>query len=263
MNKTCKKIRIYNGFTLAEVIISLIIGSMVLVSVLKIYNNGERAAATIIRNIDSSTMASEILQRIAEDLDKAISSSKDAKIIIGNNYQKGFMTAYLSFSKSYQDSTDKEQKFEEIVWQSGYDYESEKEGLVLYRNHRGIAPEDRLLDKNKSDAERELFVPICNGVTFFKIEILTDEEPKLIWTNSIPQGIKVTISFAEPFKKTDGTLDVPEKDKYVRTIAIDRTRKIKFDITNNEYLNDEQDSTNINISEDEDLPSGRIEAGKQ
>lgn len=262
MNKTCKKNRIYNGFTLAEVIISLIIGSMVMVSVLKIYNNGERAATAIMRNIDSSTLASEILQRIAEDLDKAISSNKDAKIIIGNNYQKGFMTAYLSFSKSYQDSSNKDQKFEEIIWQGSYNYESEKEGLVLYRSHSGIAPEDRLLDKNKSDVERELFVPICSGVTFFKIEILTDDEPKLVWTGSIPQGIKVTISFAEPFKKTDGTLDVPEKDKHVRTIAIDRTRKIKFDITNNEYLNGEQDSTNINVSEDEDLPSDRIEAGK-
>ncbi len=262
MNKTCRKFRTYNGFTLAEVIISLIIGSMVLVSVLNIYNNGQRAAAAIMRNIDSSRLASEVLQRVAEDFDKAISSNNDAKIIVGNNYQKGFMNAHLSFSKSYQDSSDREQKFEEIVWQGSYSYESEKEGLVLYRSHRGIAPEDKLLDKNKSDAEKELFVPICSGVTFFKIEVLTDEEPMLIWTGSIPQGIRVTISFAEPFKKTDGTLDVPEKDKYIRTIAIDRTRKIKFDITNNEYFEGEQNSTNINLSEDEDLPTGRIESEK-
>jgi len=257
MNKICKKIRTYNGFTLAEVIVSLIIGSMVLVSVLNIYNNGERAAAAIIRNIDSSRLASEVLQRIAEDLDKAMSSNKDAQIIIGNNIQKGFMTAYLSYSKSYQDSSNKQQKFEEIVWQGSYDYESEKEGMVLYRSHRGIAPEDRLLDKNKSEAERELFIPICSGVTFFKIEVLTDDEPKLIWTNSIPQGIKVTISFAEPFKKTDGTLDVPEKDKYIRTIAIDRTRKTKFEITNNEYLDGKQDSTDVIVTEDEELPSDK------
>ena len=211
-------------------------------------------------NIDNSRLASEIIQRIAEDLDKAISSDKDVKIIIGNNYQKGFMTAHLSFSKSYTDSSDKEQKIEEIVWQGSYDYESEKEGLVLYRSYRGIAPEDRLLDKNKSDVERELFVPICSGLTFFKIEVLTDEEPKLIWTSSIPQGIRVTISFAEPFKKTDGTLDVPEKDKYSRTIAIDRTRKIKFEIKNNDYVNAEQDSTNKNVSEDEDSQTGKTEA---
>jgi hypothetical protein len=167
------------------------------------------------------------------------------------------MTAYLSYSKSYQDSSNKEQKFEEIVWQGSYDYESEKEGMVLYRSHRGIAPEDRLLDKNKSEAERELFIPICSGVTFFKIEVLTDDEPKLIWTSSIPQGIKVTISFAEPFKKTDGTLDVPEKDKYIRTIAIDRTRKTKFEITNNEYLDGKQDSTDVIVTEDEELPSDK------
>ena len=261
MNKTCNKIRTYNGFTLAEVIVSLIIGSMVMVSVLNIYNNGERAADAIMRNLDNSGLASEILQRIAEDLDKAVSSNKDAKILVGNNYQKGFMTAYLSYSINYQDNSEKEQKFEEIVWQGSYDYESEKEGMVLYRSHRGIAPEDKLLDKNKSEIEREFFVPICSGVTFFQIEVLTDEEPKLIWTKSIPHGIRVTISFAEPFKKTDGTLDVPEKDKYVRTIAIDRTRKIKFEIQNNDYLKSEQDAANDKVSE-EDLSSDEIKAEK-
>jgi hypothetical protein len=37
-----------------------------------------------------------------------------------------------------------------------------------------------------------------------------------------------TISFAEPFKTLTGTLDVPDTEKITRTIAIDRTRKIKF-----------------------------------
>jgi hypothetical protein len=235
---------------------------MVMVSVLNIYNNGERAADTVIRNIDNSRLASEILQRIAEDLDKTVSSNKDTKILIGNNYYKGFMTAFLSYTKRYQDSSGKDQKFEEIIWQGYYDYESEKEGLVLYRSHLGIAPEDKLLDKNKSDLEKESFIPICDGVTFFKIEVLTDDEPKLIWTKAIPQGVRVTISFAEPFKKTDGTFDVPEKDKYTRTIAIDRTRKIKFEFKNNKYFNGEQDSENEKISE-EDLSPDKIEAEKK
>jgi hypothetical protein len=48
--------------------------------------------------------------------------------------------------------------------------------------------------------------------------------------DSLPAGIVVTISFAEPYKTLDGTLDVPDAEKIVRTIAIDRTRKIGFEL---------------------------------
>jgi hypothetical protein len=40
----------------------------------------------------------------------------------------------------------------------------------------------------------------------------------------------VTVSFAEPFKKLDGTLDVPEAEKISRTIAVNKNRKIRFEI---------------------------------
>ena len=53
-------------------------------------------------------------------------------------------------------------------------------------------------------------------------------------SDSLPLGIVVTISFAEPFKTLDGTLDVPEDEKITRHIAIDRTREIKFALAKKE-----------------------------
>lgn len=46
----------------------------------------------------------------------------------------------------------------------------------------------------------------------------------------MPPGIEVAISFAEPFKALDNTWDVYEEQKFTRTIAVDRTRKLKFKI---------------------------------
>ena len=58
----------------------------------------------------------------------------------------------------------------------------------------------------------------------------------MIWMNSVPQAITITVSFAKPFKKADGTYDVPENKKYKRTIAIDKSRKIKYVMPESESL---------------------------
>jgi hypothetical protein len=219
------------GFSLAEIITSLIIGSMVLVAVLVVYNRAERSAAAVTRKLDGSRLLSEVMQRIAEDLDGIIATGADTKINIENKFENGFPTAKLTITRTIFDSKNQEQIFENIVWQTNYDFESNVEGLVLYRSHSGIAIEDKVLDKNKSDWERGLFVPICAGITFFRIKVPWGETYLDKWTStSLPPGIEVTISSAEPFKTVGGTLDVPEEGKIIRTIAVDRTRKIKFTV---------------------------------
>jgi hypothetical protein len=88
-----------------------------------------------------------------------------------------------------------------------------------------------LLDKQKEDWEKELFVPICADITFFKVQVVKGEDLLDSWTaDSLPRGILVTISFAKPFKTVAGTLDVQDSEKITRMIAIDRTRKIDFKI---------------------------------
>ncbi|HUU16423.1 MAG TPA: hypothetical protein VMW72_04680 [Sedimentisphaerales bacterium] len=228
------------GFSLAEVLTALMIGSMVLVAVLGIYSRAERSAAAVTRKLDSLRLPSEILQRIAEDLDGIMSEGSGTKITVENKIKNGFRTARLTVTRTITDSRNNEQTLKKIIWQSNYDYESDIGGLALYRSHSGIELEDKLLDKNKEDWERELFVPICTGITFFQIRVPRGETFVDRWAaDSLPPGVEVAISFAEPFKKVDGTLDVPDEEKITRTMAVDRTRKIRFAIGKKEFDEDE------------------------
>ena len=235
MKKTSGTTRVRTGFSLAEVITSLTIGAMVLVAVLVVYNRAERSASAVTRRLDSTRLLSEVMQRIAEDLDGIIATGADTKINIENKFENGFTTARLTITKTFFDNRNQEKVFENIVWQTNYDFASNVDGLVLYRSHSGIALEDKLLERDKSDWEKELFVPICSGVTFFKIKVPWGQTYLEKWTStSLPPGIEVTISGAEPFKTVGGTLDVPEEEKIIRTIAVDRTRKLKFNVAKSE-----------------------------
>ena len=229
MKKTSNTSKGPLGFSLAEMLAALTIGTMVLVAVLGIYSRAETSAGAITRKLDSSRLPCEVLQRIAEDLDRIIVSGSDTKVTVENKFDNLYPSARLTILKTIYDKNNKPQTFEKIIWQSSYDYDSDANGLALYRSHTGIGPEDKLLDEKKESWERELFIPICAGVTFFKIQIPKGEDFQDKWTsNSLPPGVVVTISFAEPFKTLTGTLDVPDAKKIARTIAIDRTRKIKF-----------------------------------
>lgn len=242
MKKAFGASRARAGFSLAEVITALTIGAMVLVAVVGIYGRAERSAAAVTRKLDNSRLPSEVMQLIAEDLDGIISTDSGTKITIENKFKSGLPTARLTISRTFHDSRNKEQTLEKIVWQSNFDFESDIDGLVLYRSHSGIGLEDKLLDKNKEDWEKELFVPICTGITFFRIRVPRGEIPLDRWTSSsLPPGIEVTISFAEPYKKADGTLDVPDEEKITRTMAIDKTRNIKFTIEKKDFGQVEDD----------------------
>jgi prepilin-type N-terminal cleavage/methylation domain-containing protein len=228
MKKATDKIMRQKGFSLAEVLAALMIGAMILVAVLGIYSRAERSAAAINRKLDSSQLPREILQRIAEDLDKIITADSDTKITIENKFENGLPAARLTIQQTVDNNTNEKQIFEEIIWQSSYDFDANS--LTLYRSHSGIELEDKLLDEKRADWEKESpFVPVCTGLTFFKIQVPIGENFQDDWTSpSLPPGITVTISFAEPYKTITDTLDVPDSEKISRTIAVDKTRKIKF-----------------------------------
>ena len=247
MNKTFDISKKQSGFSLAEILAALMIGSMVLIAILAVYNRAERAAAGITRKLDSTRLPSEILQRIAEDLDGIISADAGTKITIENKIEAhGFQTARLEIVKTIFDKADKPQVFEKIIWQTAYDYGNEGRGLVLYRSHSGIAAEDKLLDEQKEKWERELFVPVCTRITFFSVRVPVGSDFQNSWTNNaLPAGVVVTISFAEPVKTPAGSWDVPETEKITRTVAVDRTRKIKFIIP----VEKSQDQLNENSEE--------------
>ncbi len=247
--------RMPSGFSLAEMLAAMTIGAMVLVAVLSIYSSAERSAAAVTRRLDISRTPREILQRIAEDIDRIISSGSGAQITIQNKYDNLFPTARLTISRTFKDRADREQKFEEVIWQTSYDFESFGDGLVLYRSHSGIVAEDKVLDENKEDWEKELFVPLCGAVTFFRINAIKGEKPVDKWSGPLPSGIEVAVSFAKPYKRVDGTLDVQDAEKIIRTIAVDRTRKIKFEIAAGTYAGDQEETIGADVPEDKEPPS--------
>ena len=255
-----KVCRVNTAFTLAEVLSALTIGSMVLVAVLGIYSRAERTAAAITRRLDNAQLPSEVLQRIAEDLDGIVGSNSDTKIVVRNRLDNLYPSARLEITKTIYGRGKKPVTFEKIIWQSNYDYASWVEGLVLYRSHSGMTVEDKLLDGPRQDREKEYsFVPICEGVTFFKIQVPRGEDFLDQWNHSsLPKGITVTISFAEGFKAVDGTFDVPDEQKITRTIAVDRSRKINFKIVKKEYdeyygvSEEDQDSEEEGLSEEDE-----------
>jgi len=247
MEKTYNMARGQLGFSLAEVLTALTIGAIVLIAVLEIYTRAQRSASAITGRLDNFRLPCEVLQRIAEDLDKIITPGSDTKVTVENKLDaRGYQTGRLQILKTIYDRENKPRTFEEIIWQSTYAYDSNAEGLVLYRSHTGIASEDKLLDKSRADWENTYsFVPICTGVTFFKMQVPVDGNFLDQWTDSsLPRGIVATISFAEPFKTPMGTLEVPDEGKITRTIAIDRTRKINFEIVKKEYEGEPNDQAN-------------------
>ncbi|MBW8040488.1 MAG: prepilin-type N-terminal cleavage/methylation domain-containing protein [Planctomycetes bacterium] len=218
------------GFSLIEVLVSLLIAAMILVTMLGIYNRAESVAATITRKLDSSKLQSEILQRIAEDLDRIITNDASVTISIKNKFVKGYPTAQLAITKTIVDAKKKAMIFENIIWQTNYDYDAG--GLILYRHRTselGLL-EDQLFDQEREVWEQGLFVPICDGITFFKIQAISNGKLLDKWNGRMPPGVEVTISFAEPFKALNNTWEVFDEEKVTRVIAIDRTRKIKFKI---------------------------------
>jgi len=272
MKKASGTAAVQRGFSLAEMLAALTIGAMVTVAVLGVYRRADNSANAVTSRLDSSRLPGEILQRIAEDLDNVISSGSDATIIIENKFENIASAmlvpaAKLTITQTIEDSRDKELKFKEIIWQSSYDFQSATRSLTLYRSSGGLNMEDKVLEKNKDDFQRELFVPICSGVTFFRIVVPVGENLLDRWNGSPPRGIIVTLSFAEPYKRADGTFDVPDEEKISRTIAIDRTRKIRFELSASEGGEDQQEQgqkqENTDAPADEESPSESIKKSEK
>jgi hypothetical protein len=204
---------------------------MVLLAVLVLYNRGQSGSASVINKLESNRLPREVFQRISEDLDRVAGGGQGVQIDIINKLQDGLSAAKLEIFKPINDAKDQQQTLEKIVWQSSTDPETGL--LTLYRSHSGIAMEDTLLDSQKEPWRRELFVPICSGITFFKIEVPKDgnETPLDRWTEGVPPAIRITMSFSKPYKTVSGTFDVPEDGKLIRTIAVDRTRRPAFAVS--------------------------------
>jgi type II secretory pathway component PulJ len=269
------------AFSLAELLATLVIGSMVILAVFSLYTRLNKVSAAVIGRLDEGQLPREILQLIAEDLERIVSDTRDTKISFQNKIEKnGLHSARIEIIKTIFDKNNKPQIFEQIIWQTSLDLTGSPKGMVLYRRHSGIALEDKMLDEPKQDLERQLFIPVCGGVTFFSIQTgnfqtgsiqtETDGQPPLIdrWSaDSLPANIIATISFADPIEVTPGQWQVPDTGKITRIIALDRTRKIPFEIEMKDFsdisdTNKPSDAVKKENIQDQNKTGGNVR-GKQ
>lgn len=219
--------RLYRGYSLGEMLAALVIGAMVLTSILGIYGRANQASEAVARKIDSPALGWEVLQLIAEDVDR-MANGTGAVIEMKNGVDNGFARAELVLRRTFFNGENAEQTLEEIIWRAGYDYDSG--ALAIYRSYSGLAPEDRLLDSKREDWEANYpFVPICRGVTFFHIEVTNGEQTSDTWSGTtLPPGLTISLSFAPAYETVGGVLDVEETKKINRAIAIERMRAVRF-----------------------------------
>ena len=235
------------GFSLAEMIVALIIASMILTAVLAIHSRAEKIVGEITRKLDRPNAAKEILQLIEEDIDNVYASDNPADVAVSVENKmspQGFSLARLKIERPITTKNRDLQTFEKIIWQTSYDYVTNS--LILYRSHTGLISEDKMLDDDRAEFEVNYpFVPICHGMTYFMIELpkfanKKEEEDAFApenrlnsWrSNTLPYGLIVSISFSDKIYKTlNGTLDVPPGEKITRVMAVDASKNISFMFT--------------------------------
>ena len=216
------------GLTLAEVLVSIVLAAFILMAVLSIYNQFQRSASAIITRIEKPQLLTEILQRIAEDVDHLVDSSHEVTVEVKNDFDNGYPIARLVLRKSYSDRAPEEPPLEEIVWQAHVDVGTDR--IVLYRKHSGLLLEDKLLDRGRDSVEASYpYIPLAGGLTAFRVRARQGINWIDQWEDTTPPtGILVMIAQAEPQKTSRGNWEVAEKDQFVRTMAMDRTRIIPF-----------------------------------
>ncbi len=231
------------AFSLVETITVLVITAMILIVALGIYSRIRDAAADVNQKLDTDELPMEILQRIAEDIDRLAAPGFDTTIGIKNKIQQGYNICQLTIQNRIYDKNNKPQDFEKIIWQTYND--PLEEGLSLYRLHAGLNLEGNV-DFDLRDfamQSEDLFVRLCTGITYFKVQVPIGDDSTGYWTKKklprdnfadnwtskkLPNAVTVTVSFAETFENISGELEIYEEDMIIRTIAVDRTRIIKY-----------------------------------
>jgi hypothetical protein len=232
------------AFSLVETVTVLVITAMILIAAIGIYSRTRDAAADVNQKLDADELPMEILQRIAEDIDRLAAPGFDTTIGIRNKIREGYNICQLTIQNRIYDKDNKPRDFEKIIWQTYKD--PLEEGLSLYRLHTGLNLEGNVdFDFRDSALQNEdLFVRLCTGITYFKVQVPIGDDFADNWTsNRLPNAVTVTVSFAEPFENISGELEIYEEDMIIRTIAVDRTRTIKYKFVPKDFS--EYDPNNI------------------
>ena len=239
------KVKSGKAFTLVETIVVLMLASLILVAVLGIYGRMRANAVTILGHLQKNQLQTEILQKIAEDIDRLAAPGFDAVINFNNRVVEGYQSAQLILTNSYYGNNDKKEVYEQVEWRTSYDglYDT----LKLYRMHGGLNVEDKVLGVNPDQPE---FVPVAEGITHFELKAQQGETVLGSWSSeTLPKAVRIGISFALPEELEDGSIGVPEEAISFRTVAIDRTRLIPYEFIKKQFELPEEEDPN-DLSED-------------
>jgi prepilin-type N-terminal cleavage/methylation domain-containing protein len=219
-----------SGFTLTELMVAVVIAAMLLSVLLAISSHVQQSAASIERALGEFELVQEVLQLISEDLDTKIDPEAGTTLTVFNRVEDGYPTAKMVITTTMKDDKFEDQILQEIIWQANVDIETNR--IVLYRSHTGHILEDKLLDQRR-DAMEALspFVPVCGGLTAFRIEVYRNDEWTDQWASAeLPTGIRVVMTDAVAEKNVRGEWEVPEEALVTRTMAINRTRELKLKV---------------------------------
>ncbi len=222
------------------------------------YLTVRRAEAGINAGIEKNALAPEVLQRIAEDIDRMVVSDTDVEMAFENKFEGGYNKARLIIQNRLFDKENKPVVFEKIEWVAALSDRPDVNGLILYRSRSGFSLEDKILDVEKQQYELDRYVPICGGLTQFKIEALENEQVKNAWSGTkMPPAVRISISFAEPVEMTDGSFGILPEQVFQRTIAVDRSREISFIFVRTDFADLAADMPeDSNDVSDANAPSG-------
>lgn len=256
MTKLRLKIR-YGAVSLIEIIAAMMIAAMIAVAVMTIYNRASSSVNAINIFLDKQGTSQNILQQIVEDIDRIVTPGADAVVKVENKYEDGVSICRFSVESRIYDKDQKPQTFEKVIWQSRY--EPDVNSIVLYRARSGMAIEDKIMQQFSTQLtewkDRELFVPVCSGITHFNIVVPKKSAELQIPANqidpnvdknslsyqkslleydekwdseSLPNSLRLSISFAPPYKSPTGGWEVADEDIFYRITAVNRIRKIGY-----------------------------------
>ncbi len=210
--------------------VAVVIAAMVLSVLLAVSSHVQQSAASINKTLGEFELVQEVLQLIAEDLDTKIDPEAGTTLTVFNRVEDGYPTARMVITTTMKDEKFEDQILEEITWQANVDLQTNR--IVLYRSHTGHILEDKLLDQRRAPGESlSPFVPVCGGLTAFRIEAFRKGAWTDQWASSeLPTGVRVVVTDAIAEKNVRGEWEVPEEALVSRTMAIDRTRELKFEV---------------------------------
>lgn len=230
----------HRGFSLIETLAAVTITSMIVVAAISVYGRIRATAEAVERRIENTMPPNEIVQRIAEDIDRLTLPGLETTMSIANKFDGRYNLCRMEIVTRFYDGREPPapQIYEKVVWQSDYDVAAD--AVILYRSHSGLNLEDKLVDRDLEALQqggREVFIPVATGITFFEIIVPQGDNEFREWRlSSLPRAVRVRISFAQPREDFEtGEWLVFDEDKVVRTVAIDRTRKLRYRFVRKEF----------------------------